>query len=171
MTRQRFGPRLPVWIVFAVLVGVPSAQLTRLLREERASVQPAGEPRSATVAVLAPALPPTADDPRDDAFRYDLVGPSTAPIAAAAISPSGRLVAVLDDSGEVTIWDVKDRRRVNRFDTGHRMPMRRLYPSAAPMALKSPRGRALRAMWFSPHARTLVVLEDGEKLLRELELP
>src|SRR5918999_3011947 len=47
--------------------------------------------------------------------RYTAAGPANAPIAAAAIAPSGVLVAILDDSGEVTVWNVRLGTLISRF--------------------------------------------------------
>ena len=101
MTRRRFNGRPLVWIVFAILVGVPSVQLTRMLRAQRLGVV---ETSPATRVVRLEGAPTNASASDPGAFRYDLVGPAKAPIVAASVSPAGRLVALLDESGEVTVW-------------------------------------------------------------------
>jgi WD40 repeat protein len=128
MTRRRFYGRPIVWIIFAVLVGVPSAQLTRMLRAH-------GEP--------AQRVDPTEDSPGP--FRYELIGPAKAPIAAAAISATGRLVAVLDESGEVTVWDLHERKPIGTFASEQQLPMRKFHPFGAPIVVEELLGMGLQA--------------------------
>jgi WD40 repeat protein len=129
--RRRFYSRPMVWIIFAVMVGVPSVQLTRLLRERAAPTR----------------LDSAADSPADSPgpFVYEPIGPAKAPIAAAAVSWTGRLVAVLDDSGEVTVWDVRDRKPLRTLASEQQLPMRRFQPFGVPMAVEELLGMGLEA--------------------------
>src|SRR5687767_7758912 len=112
MTRRRFNGRPLVWIVFAILVGVPSVQLTRMLRAQRLGIV---ETPPAPRVVRLEGAPTDASTGDPGPFRYEAVGPTKAPIVAAAVSPAGRLVALLDESGEVTVWDVQERKPLSSF--------------------------------------------------------
>ena len=65
MTRRRFNGRPLVWIVFAILVGVPSVQLTRMLRAQRLGVV---ETPASPDAVRLQGTPPDAAAGDPDAF-------------------------------------------------------------------------------------------------------
>ncbi len=138
MTRRLTVARPLVWLVFAVLVGVPSLQLTRLLRAKRVAPRAVVEIAPAPLAVEPPPAPPSPSGDREP-FRYEPIGPAKAPIAAAVISTTGRLVAVLDDSGEATIWDVREGKRVGTIDSKQRLPMQR-YLNGVPMSIEEPLG-------------------------------
>ena len=138
MTWRRTLARPLVWVLFAVLVGVPSLQLTRLLRAKRVAPRTVVELPPAPPAVEpTPAEPPPPSDL--EPFRYEPIGPSKAPIAAAAISMSGHLVAVLDDSGEVNVWDIREGKRVSTIDSKQRLPMQR-FLNGVPMSIEEPLG-------------------------------
>src|SRR5918999_1033536 len=110
MTRSSSIGRPLVWVIFAVMIAIPSAQLARLLR---ARSTPRVEPAPTVGLAGKPQTPPdsnrSAPGDKPGPYPFEPVGPAKAPIAAAAISSTGRLVAVLDDSGEVTVWDVAER--------------------------------------------------------------
>jgi WD40 repeat protein len=144
-----------MWLLFAVMIAIPSAQLARLLRVRRAP-----QPQSAPPTVVPAEKPiPGADSTRgaladsssdDPGFRYEPIGPSRAPIAAAAISSTGRLVAVLDDSGEVTVWDAHERKRLSRFPSEQRRPRWRYHYAGTPIAVEEILGMGL-------HSATVVI--------------
>jgi WD40 repeat protein len=135
MPRRRFSSRPLIWIVFAILVGVPSVQLTRMLRAQRlALANPSGSPRVALVPAGAPAGDPA-----------DALGPADAPIVAAAVSPAGRLVVMLDESGEVSVWDVQQRKRLSSFASKQLLPISNYQPFRTPIAIEEPLGLGMQA--------------------------
>jgi WD40 repeat protein len=146
MTRRRVYSRPVLWLIFAAMVAVPSAQLARLLRSQWAprveptppSVAPTGATRP-TPTDSVPAAPLDSSDDVPGPFRYEPVGRARAPIVSAAVSPTGRLVAVLDDSGEVTVWDVRARTRISRIASKQRLPKHRI-PYRPPIAIEEPLG-------------------------------
>ena len=146
MTRRRFNGRPLVWIVFAILVGVPSVQLTRMLRAQRLGV---AETPASTRVVRLEGAPTNASASDPGAFRYDLVGPAKAPIVAAAVSPAGRLVALLDESGEVTVWDVQERKQLSSFASKQLLPMTSYNPFHTPIAIEEPLGLGVQAAMVS----------------------
>jgi WD40 repeat protein len=152
MTRGSFNGRPLIWLIFAVMIAVPSVQLARLLRVRSAArVEPAGP-------IVAPAGTPAAkapdssnavardsvDDP-SDRFRYDGIGPTRAPINGAAISSSGHLIALVDDSGEVSVWDARARKRLSRFASEQRRPIWRYAPYGTPIAVDEIMGIGLQS--------------------------
>ncbi len=69
-----------------------------------------------------------------DSTAIRVIGPTSRSIRAAAFSPSGRLAAVLDDSGEVTIWETRSLKRVGTFASGLALPLN--FIQGAPLAIR-----------------------------------
>jgi hypothetical protein len=131
MTWRGDGDRLVVWLLLAGVVVTAAAQILWWLRPLGAPIfQPPGVESAAPRATTSPETP------------YAAAGPANAPIAAAAISPHGTLVAILDDSGEVTVWDVQLATLISRFASGLQ-PSRRRSPSPIPIAIRQPMGEGL----------------------------
>jgi WD40 repeat protein len=142
MSRRRFITRPLVWILFAVLVGVPSVQLTRMLRAQRLGLANVTAPPAGQMGFNVAQAGATPSDP--DAYRYDAVGPLRAPIAAAAVSPAGRLVAVLDEEGEVSVWDVQAHKQISSFSS-KQLPLSKSYGVAPPIGIDEPLGLSVQA--------------------------
>jgi WD40 repeat protein len=146
MTRRRFDGRPLIWLSFAILVGVPSAQLTRMLRAQRLGLAET-PPAPRVVRLEGAPMDASAGDP--GAFRYEAVGPAKAPIVAAAVSPAGRLVTMLDESGEVTVWDAQERKQLSSFASKQLLPMKSYHPFHTPIAIEQPLGLGVQAALVS----------------------
>ncbi len=85
-------------------------------------VAPAGTPRAGAQPAATPdstgAKPPATPVVTVDRSRFAPVGRSKTPIVAAVLAYTGSVVAVLEQSGRVTYWDVDMHQRLGSFASG-----------------------------------------------------